>query len=242
MLQMHDLKDWNLRLTAGIDEPQWGTKFVAPTPPQKWTIVTRDLFADFGERTITGIALTVFGQQPGHFDHIYFARSIEELDGIDATISSDTPPQLKPEDLDRLWSNLASDDAAKTYAAVWNLAASPAQSVPFLRKTLLWPRSPEARDLIDRWIIELEADEFRVRDKAFQNLEQHVEAAVEQLKKNLPDAPPESQIRIQELLKLAYSGGQNSLRTQQAMRLLKHLRTPEATAVLEELSKIAPAR
>src|ERR1044072_5379901 len=67
MLQMHDEKDWNLRLTAGKDEPNWGSKFVAPKPPEKWTVVTRDLFADFGERTIQGIALTVFGQQPGYF-------------------------------------------------------------------------------------------------------------------------------------------------------------------------------
>src|SRR5215212_1989808 len=55
MLQMHDQKDWNLRLTAGVDEPQWGTKFVAPQPPTKWTLVTRDLFAEFGEHTITGL-------------------------------------------------------------------------------------------------------------------------------------------------------------------------------------------
>jgi len=42
MLQMHDEKDWNLRLTAGVDEPNWGSKFVASAPPEKWTVVTRD--------------------------------------------------------------------------------------------------------------------------------------------------------------------------------------------------------
>jgi hypothetical protein len=242
MLQMHDIKDWNLRLTAGIDEPKWGTKFVAPVPPQKWTVVTRDLFADFGERTITGIALTVFGQQPGYFDHIYLARTIEELDAIDATAYSEAPPQLKPEDLERLWGDLASDDASKTYAAYWKLAAAPAQSVSFLRKTLLWPRSPEAKGLIERWIIELEADEFRVRDNAFRNLEQHVEAAVDQLKMALPTAMPESQMRIEELLKFASLGGKDTVRAQQARRLLKQMRMPEASAVLDELSKEHPVR
>src|SRR5438046_3437320 len=107
MLQMHDEKDWNLRLTAGVDEPNWGSKFVAPARPEKWTLVTRDLFADFGERTIQGIALTVLGQQPGSFDHIYFGRTIEELDAIDATGLSGGPPvQLKAEDLERLLSKL----------------------------------------------------------------------------------------------------------------------------------------
>jgi len=132
MLQMHDAKDWNLRLTAGADEPNWGSKFVAPKPPDKWTVVTRDLFADFGERTIQGIALTVFGQQPGYFDHIYFGRNIEELDGIDATGLSDEPkPLLKPEDLQRLWSQLGGDDAPRAYRAIWMLVAASEQSVRF---------------------------------------------------------------------------------------------------------------
>jgi hypothetical protein len=237
MLQMHDEKDWNLRLTAGIDEPQWGTRFVAPTPPARWTIVTRDLFAEFGQRTITGIAFSVFGQNPGHFDHVYFARSIEELDGIDASNFADSTPNLKPEDLNRLWSNLADDDASRAYAAFWTLAAAPQESIPFLRKTLLWSRSPEAKNLIAKWIMELEADEFLIRDKAYRNLEQQLESAVDQLKKEHATAPPESQIRIEQLLKLAKAGDKGTIRTDQAIRLLKHLRTPQATAILDELAK-----
>jgi hypothetical protein len=237
MLQMHDEKDWNLRLTAGVDEPNWGSKFVATAPPGKWTVVTRDLFADFGERTIQGIALTVFGQQPGYFDHIYFGRSIEELDAIDATGLSGGPlPQLKPQDLERLWSQLAADDAPTAYLAFWTLVAAPQQSVPFLRANLLWSSSPEAKTQIKKWIFELESDQFLVRDQAFRSLQQHLEAAAGQLKSQLPQAPPESQMRIEELLKSSSAGGKPS-RAQQAQKVLKNIGTAEAKAVLKELAE-----
>jgi len=238
MLQMHDEKDWNLRLTAGVDEPNWGSKFVAPAPPEKWTLVTRDLFADFGERTIQGIALTVFGQQPGYFDHIYFGRTIEELDAIDATGLSGGPPvQLKAEDLERLWSQLGSDDAPKAYLALWTLVAAPQQSVPFLRKNLLWSKTPEATVQIKKWILELEADRFLVREQAFRSIEQHLEAAIDQLKAELPRAAPESQMRIEELLKIASARAGKSLRMGQALRVLKNIDTPEAKALLKELAQ-----
>src|SRR5205823_5479212 len=99
MLQLHDEKDWNIRFTAGVDAYNWGTKFVAATPPPQWTVVTRDLFQEFGERTIKGIALTVFDGKAGYFDHIYFARTIEDLDRIDTTgLRDGAPPQPNADD------------------------------------------------------------------------------------------------------------------------------------------------
>jgi hypothetical protein len=242
MLQMHDDKDWNLRLTAGIDEQQWGTKFVAAAPPTKWTIVTRDLFAEFGERNITGLALTVFGQAPGYFDHIYLGRSIEELDGIDATNPDGTAVQLKPEELEQLWAGLAIEDASKSYRAFWKLVADPAQSVPFLRKRLLWPRSPEAAAQVKKWIVELEAAEFQVRENAYANLLAHLESALGQLKEAVQNAPPESQMRMERLLKIATApralGKMN--RSQLASRILKTINNAESKALLEELAKASP--
>lgn len=67
MLQLHDDKDWHIRYTAGANKFGWETKFVAETPPQDWTVVTVDLFKDFGEREIHGIALTAFDGAGGHF-------------------------------------------------------------------------------------------------------------------------------------------------------------------------------
>src|SRR5262249_25588719 len=82
MVQLHDEKDWFIRYTAGVNAHGWGTKFVAAKPPPEWTVVTCDLFKDFGERTIQGIALTAFEGKAGYFDHIYFGRTVEDLDRI----------------------------------------------------------------------------------------------------------------------------------------------------------------
>jgi len=237
MLQMHDEKDWNLRLTAGVDEPNWGSKFVAPKPPQTWTVVTRDVFADFGERTIQGMALTVFGQQPGYFDHIYFGRNIEELDAIDATGLSDGPaPVLKAEDLEGLWGQLGGADAPKVYQAFWTLVSTPEQSVPFLKDNLLASRSPQVQAQIKEWIAQLESDQYLVRERAFQNLQQKIEAAAQELKSQLPQAPPESQLRIEELLK-SFKSAPRPSRMELAARVLKTIGTPPAKAILKELAE-----
>jgi hypothetical protein len=126
MLQLHDEKDWHVRYTAGQDVYNWGTKFVADRPPAEWAVVTVDLFKDFGERTIRGIALTAHGGRAGYFDHIYFGRSVEDLDRIDATgLRAGKPPECTPADLDRFWGDLAGGDAARAYLAFWSLTASP---------------------------------------------------------------------------------------------------------------------
>src|SRR4051812_4553205 len=58
MLQLHDDKDWHIRYTAGRNTHGWESKTVADKPPGEWTLVTIDLFKDFGERELHGIALT----------------------------------------------------------------------------------------------------------------------------------------------------------------------------------------
>src|SRR5258707_746023 len=108
----------------------------APAASRPSTVA--ELLEDDGENLIK----QMFSQQPGYFDPIYFGRPIEQLDAIDATgLSSSPPPQLKAEDLERLWSQLASDDAPRAYLAIWTLVAAPEQSVLFLKKNLLWSKT-----------------------------------------------------------------------------------------------------
>ena len=45
-------------------------------------LVTRDLFYDFGEFTLTGLGFSPVDGQSALFDHLYLARSAEELDLI----------------------------------------------------------------------------------------------------------------------------------------------------------------
>ncbi len=55
---------------------------VNEAPPTQWTLVTRDLFADFGEFTLTGIGAIYLDGKSALFDHIYLGRSIADFDNI----------------------------------------------------------------------------------------------------------------------------------------------------------------
>lgn len=86
-LQLHgtspQLEDWR-RYHLGPEEKTFGSWpglsiRLAEEIPKEWTVVTRDLFADFGEFDIRGMALTNFDGQAGLFDHIYLARDKEDF-------------------------------------------------------------------------------------------------------------------------------------------------------------------
>lgn len=50
--------------------------------PKEWEVITRDLYSDFGECTITGISLTAEDGSHALFDHIYFARTMQDFEFI----------------------------------------------------------------------------------------------------------------------------------------------------------------
>jgi hypothetical protein len=238
MIQFHDEKDWYIRYTAGVDRYNWGTKFVAERPSEHWLVVTRDLFADFGERTITGMALTAFDGRAAYFDHIYFGRSVDDLDRIDATgLRGGKPLVLTADQLERLWSDLGAVDAAKAYLAFWTLVAAPARAVPLLKAKLAPGLAPDLKP-IRQWIIELDDDRFAVREAATKRLAEVLETAtplLEQALKNNPSA--EVRHRIGLLLRQRKGGNSAQQRIENAVRVLEYLGTPEAAKCLQQLAK-----
>ncbi|MGH7134395.1 MAG: hypothetical protein ACREHD_01565 [Pirellulales bacterium] len=48
--------------------------------PGGFVLVTRDLFADFGEFTFTGLALAPLDGEFALFDHIYLGRHLRDFD------------------------------------------------------------------------------------------------------------------------------------------------------------------
>jgi hypothetical protein len=48
--------------------------------PAKFEVVTRDLFADFGEFTLDGLAFSAVDGQAAFFDHLYLGRSLADFD------------------------------------------------------------------------------------------------------------------------------------------------------------------
>jgi putative heme-binding domain-containing protein len=49
------------RYHAGRNTTGWQSVEISPDPPREWTVVTRDLWKDFGDFTLTGIAPTAMG-------------------------------------------------------------------------------------------------------------------------------------------------------------------------------------
>lgn len=65
------------RYHAGRNTTGWQSKEIDPTPPREWTVVTRDLWQDMGNFTLTGIAPTAMGS-PALFDRIELLQSIAQ--------------------------------------------------------------------------------------------------------------------------------------------------------------------
>src|SRR5262249_6477349 len=103
--------------------------------------------------------------------------------------------------LDSLWRELASDDSQKAYDAICSLASAPEQTLGVLR-TRLEPLPRIDAQQIARWIRDLDARAFKVREDAMDNLARLGRLVEEPLKKALEDKPSlEAQRRLEDLLK-----------------------------------------
>jgi hypothetical protein len=74
-------KPQKFRYHAGPGPEPYGASLAVDIKvPTEWTVVTRDLFADFGEFTLTGIGLSPLDGQFGYYDHIYLGRTPSDFD------------------------------------------------------------------------------------------------------------------------------------------------------------------
>ena len=147
------------------------------------------------------------------------------------------PAKLSPKELDTLWADLAGDDAAAAYRAVWGLANSPAQSVPFLRERLAPAAGADAAKN-EHWIKDLDSDEFAVRDKAGTELRKLGELAVPALRRALTGGTS-AEVRRQATQMIDASAGISGerLRGLRTVEALEHAGTAEARSVLQALSQ-----
>ena len=73
------------RLEPNVEFIQVGEgfyKIVDDKLPDEWTVVTRDLFADFGEFTLNGLAFSPIDGAHAYFDHIYLGHTVDDLDTV----------------------------------------------------------------------------------------------------------------------------------------------------------------
>ncbi len=153
-----------------------------------------------------------------------------------------TANQLRAEEVEALWADLAAADAAKAFRGIHALAAAPGQVVPFLRERLR-PAAPADAEKVRQWIADLESRQFAARQRAMKSLEKLGELAVPALEKVLKAGPPlETRIRVEQLLEKLTGAvlTDDRLRLVRALEVLELVGTSEARQVLEALSRGAP--
>jgi hypothetical protein len=153
-------------------------------------------------------------------------------------------PVPVPNDLEPLWRDLASADAARAYAAVIALAGCPQVSLPFLQRKLAEQPPIEAQK-IQRLLIELNDDQFEVRERATAELIKVGLVAEPAARKALASTSSEEvRTRLKKVLDYL---GTAPIRAPQQLQLLRALEvfgragpTPEATRLLQKIQSAAP--
>jgi RNA polymerase sigma factor (sigma-70 family) len=154
-------------------------------------------------------------------------------------------PCLSARDLDQLWADLASNDAGQAALAIRDLAADPAQTVPFFVGQLK-PTEQPAPEAEARLIAALDDDAYAVRAKAQRELERFgvlAQPAMRRAREKTTSA--EVRRRLDELLAAAESQYQRPssemLRGLRAVEVLERIGVREARRSLEALAAGAPA-
>jgi hypothetical protein len=151
--------------------------------------------------------------------------------------------KLTERQLDALWTDLASDEGARAYAAARLLRADPARSVPFLREHIK-PSEPGPHEKkLQQLVADLEDDDYAKREAAMKELEGLGREAETALRAALASpATPSAELRrrVEPLLKLL--GDDRPLtpeqkRDRRAVHVLEQAGTPDAHKLLEALAK-----
>jgi hypothetical protein len=152
------------------------------------------------------------------------------------------PRELETRQLETLWTDLASDDAARAYQAIQELAVASRQAVPFLKERLR-PLSGVEPKQIARLIADLDSGEFAAREKATSDLEKLGEAVEPSLSKAL-EGKPSLEVRrragslLQKLRK--ESLGPERLRELRALEVLEQVGGTEVRPLVQRLAEGLP--
>ncbi len=137
------------------------------------------------------------------------------------------------------WHLLADNDAEKAFAAMYDLAATPAQALPFLNQHLK-PAMALNLGNVNRQLADLEGSTFKVREKAMADLLQLDTSVVPFIDKALASMRPlEVQLRLKKIRDQLTSRllMDEALRQFRAVEVLEHIGTPEARRLLERLAR-----
>jgi hypothetical protein len=202
----------------------------------------------------TGRECCRFDQQPGFVLWLAFAPEGTNLAAansaghvliIDLTGSSRASAKqtadVKEGELQALWEDLGGDNATRAYRAAWILALHADRSVPYLAQRLRpTPALDQAeRQRIAQWVMQLDNDDFAVREQAARQLARVGEAAEPEFRKAMvATSSPEMRRRIAELRERSRGvlAERERLRATRAVAVLEQAGTAPALAVLKLLA------
>ena len=143
-------------------------------------------------------------------------------------------------ELQRLWTDLASDDAVAAHAAMLRLADSAKQAIPFLKQRLQPDVDPK---LLAALIADLDDETFTKRQQAerdLTNMGEEAEGALEEMVKS--PVSLEARLRAERILDVLHNKPprREDLRRHRALAVLERIGSPEAKAILEILARGAP--
>ncbi len=152
---------------------------------------------------------------------------------------------LSAKDLQTLWEELKSAEAAAAYRAIKKLVAGSKDSIPFMQKHLR-PVCPVDSATLARLVADLDSEDFSTREQATEQLEKQAELAEPELRRALRGDPPlERRQRIERLLERVSVQRDNPsperLRMLRAVEALERMDAPAARRALEQYAKGAPA-
>ncbi|HYV37014.1 MAG TPA: WD40 repeat domain-containing protein [Gemmataceae bacterium] len=146
-----------------------------------------------------------------------------------------TPGPLTAKDLDRLWSDLA-DDASAADRAIWTLALSPKQSLPWFQEHMKLASADDQQ--LAKLLEALDSKQYAARQQAAKTLDDLGEAAEAFVRKTLSGNPTlEVKGRLEQFLQ---KREKDVIRKIRALEALEHIATPEARDLLQTLAKESP--
>jgi hypothetical protein len=209
--------------------------------PDGQLLASSDDFTIHLWETATGREIRAFNGHRGEIVSLAFSGDSRRLASTswDSTVLIwDLAGPPTSENTEKCWADLAGADARRAQEAVWKLARDPGKSLSLLRDRL-HPVKPVSREQLERWIQELDSDQFAVREKATTQLQKLGELAEPALRRILEGKPTlEQRRRIEPMLAEldAKPSSGKALRSLRAVRVLEYAGTVEARRLLRELA------
>ncbi|MCI0705111.1 MAG: WD40 repeat domain-containing protein [Planctomycetia bacterium] len=155
-----------------------------------------------------------------------------------AALVKEIPAVPKPteKEIEGLWKALAGSDPVKAGDAVWRLAADPDLSIPLLGERLPKVGTGEPDNRIAKLLVDLDDDDFDVREKATEELIQIGPSASEAVQKTLKTTKSrEVRRRAEEIISRIGTGSKSleELLVSRGVEVLQRMKTPEARKLLQ---------